>query len=83
MAGFHARQRLPNDSAAESNATVYWWAVAQDAAGNMAVSDRSAKVENDDGDEVSDPCDADRDSTAAIGLTPPAALMDVSHTPLR
>ena len=56
--GFHARQRLPNDSAAESNATVYWWAVAQDAAGNMAVSDRSAKVENDDGDEVSDPCDA-------------------------
>ena len=82
--GFHARQRLPNNSAAESNATVYWWAVATDAAGNVAVSDRSAKVENDDGDEVSDPCDAqgfygsDRSDTSggAYGCQPYSIKID-------
>ena len=43
--GFRASQRLPNSSAADSNSTIYWWALARDAAGNLAVLDRRPRID--------------------------------------
>ena len=49
--GFHARQRLPSSSAAADDSTVYWWARSLDGAGNEAVTDRQAEIDDED-----DPC---------------------------
>ena len=52
--GFLARERISTD---EDNATVYWWGLATDKAGNVGVTDRSSKIKVD-GKDTSDPCDA-------------------------
>ncbi len=70
--GFHARQRLPSSSDASNDSTVYWWATAMDAAGNKAVTDRQAKV-----DDESDPCDTSafpEDSLAGVDVGDTAAV---------
>ena len=63
--GFHARQRLPSNSQAGDDATVYWWALATDAAGNMAVSDSKSKIKVDD-KEQNDLCVPDVFSTGVV-----------------
>ena len=47
--GFNVRQRLPNSSAAGDDATIYWWALAWDSAGNLGVLDSRPSV-NGNGD---------------------------------
>ena len=47
--GFNVRQRLPNSSSAGDDATIYWWALAWDSAGNLGVLDSRPSV-NGDGD---------------------------------
>ena len=52
---FSAKQGLPSEVSIDSDATVYWWALAEDSAGNLAVTDRSSTIEVDD-EDVDDPC---------------------------
>ena len=52
---FSAKQGLPSAVEIDNDATVYWWALAMDSAGNLAVTDRSSTVEINDEDE-DDPC---------------------------
>ena len=54
---FSAKQGLPSDVEIDNDATVYWWAIAVDSAGNVAVSDRKSTIEVDD-EDVDDPCNA-------------------------
>ena len=54
---FSAKQGLPSDVEIDNDATVYWWAIAVDSAGNVAVSDRQSTIEVDD-EDVDDPCNA-------------------------
>lgn len=54
---FSAKQGLPSDVEIDNDATVYWWAIAVDSAGNTAVSDRQSTIEVDD-EDVDDPCSA-------------------------
>ena len=54
---FSAKQGLPSDVEIDNDATVYWWAIAVDSAGNVAVSDRQSTIEVDD-EDVDDPCSA-------------------------
>ena len=42
---FTADQVLPNDVEVDSSATIYWWALARDAAGNLGVSDRLPRID--------------------------------------
>lgn len=51
--GFLARERL---STTLDDATIYWWGKATDRAGNVSISDRKAKIKDDNDDEVSDSC---------------------------
>ena len=55
---FSAKQGLPSEVEIDNDATVYWWAIAMDSAGNTAVSDRQSTIEVDD-EDVNDPCDVD------------------------
>ena len=48
---FTADQVLPNDVELDGDATIYWWALALDAAGNLGVSDRLPRI-----DGRSNPC---------------------------
>ena len=52
---FSAKQGLPSEVDIDNNATVYWWALAQDVAGNLAVTDRQSTVEIND-EDVDDSC---------------------------
>ena len=54
---FSAKQGLPSEVEIDNDATVYWWAIAVDSAGNTAVSDRKSTIEVDD-EDVDDPCSA-------------------------
>ncbi len=54
---FSAKQGLPSSVEIDNDATVYWWAIAVDSAGNVAVTDRQSTIEVDD-EDVDDPCDA-------------------------
>ena len=54
---FSAKQGLPSDVEIDNDATIYWWAIAMDSAGNSAVSDRQSTIEVDD-EDVNDPCSA-------------------------
>ena len=45
---FTVDQVLPNDVDVDSNATIYWWAIARDAAGNLGVSDRQPSIDGKD-----------------------------------
>ena len=54
---FSAKQGLPSEVDIDNDATVYWWAIAVDSAGNTAVSDRQSTIEVDD-EDVNDPCRA-------------------------
>ena len=49
--GERARQRIPDDSEIDQGAIIYWWALAQDDAGNIAVLDRLSSI-----DGRNDPC---------------------------
>ena len=61
--GYHARQRLPASMAPLSNATIYWWLKATDAAGNVGVSDRQPTISG-----VADTCDvANFPSAGSLG----------------
>ncbi len=53
--GFLARERL---STTLDDATLYWWGMATDRAGNVGVSDRKAKIKDADDEDVSDSCNA-------------------------
>ena len=53
--GFLARERL---STTLDDATLYWWGMATDRAGNVGVSDRKAKIKDADDEDVADGCDA-------------------------
>ena len=75
--GFLARERISTD---EDNATVYWWGLATDKAGNVGITDRSSKV-----DDESDPCMSDEfpranlagvdvDNTAEVGGCQPYSV---------
>ncbi len=52
---FSAKQGLPSDVEIDNDATVFWWALAQDSAGNLAITDRKSTIEVDD-EDVDDPC---------------------------
>ncbi len=54
---FSAKQGLPSEVEIDNDATVYWWAIAIDSAGNVAVTDRQSTIEVD-GEDVDDPCNA-------------------------
>ena len=54
---FSAKQGLPSEVEIDNDATVYWWAIAVDSAGNVAVTDRQSTIEVDD-EDVDDPCNA-------------------------
>ncbi len=61
---FSARQGLPSEVDVDSNATIYWWALAQDSAGNLAVLDRQPRIDGNN-----DPCyvaDFPRQSLAGV-----------------
>lgn len=45
---FTASQALPSDVDVDSNATIYWWALALDLAGNLAVLDRQPRIDGRD-----------------------------------
>ncbi len=45
---FSASQALPSDVDVDSNATIYWWALALDLAGNLAVLDRQPAIDGKD-----------------------------------
>ena len=47
--------RLPDDSEIDLGATIYWWALARDGAGNLAVLDRQSSI-----DGRNDPCSPER-----------------------
>ncbi len=86
---FSAKQGLPSSVLVDDDATVYWWALAMDSAGNLAISDRESTVEIDD-EDVDDPCSAsnfpagvsdasglvgkDVDETSEIGACQPYAV---------
>ena len=81
--GFRVRMGLPRSFEVGSDATIYWWALAQDAAGNLGILDRPKSA-----DDTFHPCfpphfprgDVDgTDVTAAIhvgGCMPRAAMID-------
>ncbi len=81
--GFWVRMGLPRSFEIGSDATIYWWALAQDAAGNLGILDRPRPA-----DSTYHPCflpdfprgDLDgTDVTAAIhvgGCMPHAAMID-------
>ena len=48
---FKVRQGFPSEIEVDSNATIYWWALARDSAGNLAVLDRRPRI-----DGRADPC---------------------------
>ena len=52
---FSVKQGLPSEVDVDNNATIYWWALAEDLAGNLKVTDRQATVEVN-GDDVTDLC---------------------------
>ena len=60
--GFEIRQRITGNDAPDGDATIEWWVMATDNAGNVGYSDRQASV---DGEE--NPCTADGD-TSVTGL---------------
>ena len=64
--GFLARERL---STALDDATLYWWGMATDQAGNVGISDRKAKIKDADDEDVSDGCNAHdfADNISALG----------------
>ena len=81
---FSAKQGLPSEVEIDNDATVYWWALAMDSAGNMKVTDRQSTIEVDD-EDVDDPCSAsdfprgtlagqDVGETAEIGGCQPYAV---------
>ena len=60
--GFEVKQRITGSDAPSGDATIEWWVMAVDEAGNVGYSDRQASI---DGEE--NPCTADGD-TAVTGL---------------
>ncbi len=64
--GMRASRLLPDDSEIDLGATIYWWALAQDGAGNLAVLDRQSSL-----DGRNDPCspgDFPRTSLAGVDV---------------
>ena len=64
--GERGRQRIPDDSEIDQGAIIYWWALAQDGAGNLAVLDRLSSI-----DGRNDPCspyDFPRRSLAGVDV---------------
>ena len=53
--GFLHRERL---STSLDDATIYWWGMAKDRAGNVGVSDRKSKIKDASDEDVSDSCNA-------------------------
>ena len=45
---FSASQGLPSEVDVDSNATIYWWALARDLAGNLAILDRQPRIDGKD-----------------------------------
>ena len=45
---FTVGQVLPNDLDVDSNATIYWWALARDLAGNLGILDRQPRIDGRD-----------------------------------
>ena len=51
--GFRAKQRLPVGMAPSTDATIFWWVMSTDKAGNIGISDRQVTISS-----VNDPCDS-------------------------
>ena len=45
---FGASQGISNEVDLGSDATIYWWALAEDSAGNLAVLDRQPRIDGKD-----------------------------------
>ncbi len=67
---FNVRQGFPNEIEVDSDATIYWWALARDSAGNLAVLDRRPRI-----DGGADPCYVDDFRQVSLG----GANLDRTH----
>ena len=67
--GMRVGLQLPDDSEIDMGATIYWWSLAQDGAGNLAMLDRQPSI--DGGNDACSPDDFPRTSLvgADVGVT--------------
>ena len=64
---FSASQGLPSEVEVDSDATIYWWALARDSAGNLGILDRQPRI--DGRDNPCYPSDFPRDKLSGEDVT--------------